>query len=331
MAAESRFTLCASQSRNPSGIVARMSNKVTLSRAVLLLVVVFVAPLRAADPDGIVVLQTDFGLKDQAVAAMRGVIRTVDQGLAVDDLTHEIPSYNIWEAAYRPNAVIDYWPTRTVFVSVVDPGVGTSRKSVVARLKNGETIVTPDNGTLTLVAERVGVAAVREIDERRHRLPGSEGSYTFHGRDVYAYVGALLASGKLKFDDVGPLQNGVVSITYEKASHDSDHIYGGIPVLDPQYGNLWTNVPASFLDALNIHPGDSVSLTVTEGGAARVSLTARYVHTFGDVPVGEPLVYANSVGMLAAAINQRDFAATYHVASGPTWRIEVTRAKAGSP
>ena len=102
-----------------------MSNKVTLSSAVLLLVVVFVAPLRAADPDGIVVLQTDFGLKDQAVAAMRGVIRTVDQGLAVDDLTHEIPSYNIWEAAYRLNAVIDYWPARTVFVSVVDPGVGT--------------------------------------------------------------------------------------------------------------------------------------------------------------------------------------------------------------
>ena len=128
---------------------------------------------------------------------MRGVIRTVDQGLTVDDLTHEIPSYNIWEAAYRLNAVIDYWPARTVFVSVVDPGVGTSRKSVVARLKNGETIVTPDNGTLTLVAERVGVAAVREIDESKHRLPGSEGSYTFHGRDVYAYVGALLASGKL--------------------------------------------------------------------------------------------------------------------------------------
>ncbi len=309
-----------------------MSNKVTLSAAVLLLAVAIASPFaRAADPDGIVVLQTDFGLKDQAVAAMRGVIRTVDPGLTVDDLTHEIPSYNIWEAAYRLNAVIDYWPARTVFVSVVDPGVGTSRKSVVARLKNGETIVTPDNGTLTLVAERVGVAAVREIDESRHRLPGSEGSYTFHGRDVYAYVGALLASGKLKFDDVGPLQNGVVSIAYEKARHDSEHIYGGIPVLDPQYGNVWTNVPASFLDALNIHPGDGVSLTITEGGAPKVSLTAKYVHTFGDVPVGQPLLYANSVGMLAVAINQKDFAATYHVASGPTWRIEVTRAKAGSP
>jgi len=309
-----------------------MSNKAFLYIAFMLLAVASGAEVaRGADPDGIVVLQTDFGLKDQAVAAMRGVIRTVDQGLTVDDLTHEIPSYNIWEAAYRLNAVIDYWLARTVFVSVVDPGVGTSRKSVVARLKNGEMVVTPDNGTLTLVAERVGVAAVREIDESKHRLPGSEGSYTFHGRDVYAYVGALLASGKLPFDDVGPLQQGIVSIAYEKARHDSDHIYGGIPVLDPQYGNVWTNVPASALDALKIRPGDRVSLTITEGGAAKVTLTAKYVHTFGDVAVGEPLVYANSVGMLAVAINQQDFAATHHVASGPTWGIEITRAKAESP
>ena len=233
--------------------------------------------VRATSPDGIVVLQTDFGLKDQAVAAMRGVIRTVDSGLIVDDLTHEIPSYNIWEAAYRLNAVVDYWPARTVFVSVVDPGVGTSRKSVVARLKNGETIVTPDNGTLTLVAERIGLAAVREIDERTHRLPGSQGSYTFHGRDVYAYVAALLASGKLEFDDVGPLQNGIVSIDYEKPGHDEQHIYGGIPVLDPQYGNVWTNVPAAFLETLQVRPGDRVALTITEGGAVRVTLTATYV------------------------------------------------------
>ena len=322
----------ASQSRNPSGIVARMSNKALLSGIVWLLFAAICASIvRAADANGIVVLQTDFGLKDQADAAMRGVIRMVDRGLIVDDLTHEIPSYNIWEAAYRLNAVIDYWPSQTVFVSVVDPGVGTSRKSVVARLKNGETIVTPDNGTLTLVAERVGVSAVREIDERKHRLPGSQGSYTFHGRDVYAYVGALLASGQLKFDDVGPLQNGIVSIDYEKPRHDAKRIYGGIPVLDPQYGNVWTNIPASFLDTLQIRPGDRVSLTITEGGTTKVSLTATYAHTFGDVPLGEPLLYANSVGMLAVALNQKDFAATYHIASGPTWRIEFTRASAESP
>jgi S-adenosylmethionine hydrolase len=308
-----------------------MSNNALLAIAFTLLALASGAPsARAADTDGIVVLQTDFGLKDQAVAAMRGVIRSVDQELTVDDLTHEIPTYNIWEAAYRLNAVIDYWPARTVFVSVVDPGVGTSRKSVVARLKSGQTIVTPDNGTLTLVAERVGVAAVREIDESKHRLPGSEGSYTFHGRDLYAYVGALLASGKLAFDAVGPLREGLVSIEYEKPRQDSDHIYGGIPVLDPQYGNVWTNIPASALEALKIRRGEAVTLTITEAGKPKVTLTAKYAHTFGDVAIGEPLLYANSVGMLAVAINQKDFADTYHIAAGPTWRIEITRAKAES-
>jgi len=284
--------------------------------------------VQAADRAGIVVLQTDFGVKDQAVAAMHGVIRKVDRGLVVEDLTHEIPPFNIWEAAYRLNAVIDYWPTDTVFVSVVDPGVGTSRKSVVLRLKNGQTIVTPDNGTLTLVAERIGVDAVREIDETRNRLPGSEGSYTFHGRDVYSYVAALLAGGRLAFDDVGPLQSGIVSIAYEKARIVGAGLIGGIPVLDPQYGNVWTNIPADMLASLKIRAGDHVSVTINEGEAIRSTLTMPYVHTFGDVPLGQPLLYVNSVGMVAIALNQKDFASAYGIASGPAWRVTITAAKA---
>lgn len=261
---------------------------------------------------------------------MRGVIRSVDRALVVDDLTHEIPAYNVWEAAYRLNAVVDYWPSGTVFVSVVDPGVGTSRKSVVARLNNGLVVVTPDNGTLTLVAERIGISAVREIDERAHRLPGSGGSYTFHGRDVYAYVAALLASGQLVFDDVGPLRGDIVRIEFEKARYADSKIVGGIPVLDPQYGNVWTNIPATMLGSLGIHTGDRVNLTIYERGDVRAALQIAYVNTFGDVPVGDPLLYANSVGMIAAALNQKDFAATYAIASGPTWRVEITRVPAGS-
>jgi S-adenosylmethionine hydrolase len=282
----------------------------------------------AIEHPGIVVLQTDYGVKDQAVAAMHGVIRKVDRGLVVEDLTHEIPAFNIWEAAYRLNAVIDYWPADTVFVSVVDPGVGTSRKSVVLRLKNGQRVVSPDNGTLTLVAERLGVDAVREIDETRNRLPGSEGSYTFHGRDVYSYVAALLASGKLAFDDVGPLQSGIVSIAYEKARTAGATLIGGIPVLDPQYGNVWTNIPIDMLNSLKVRAGARVDVTIHEGEAVRATLTMPYVHTFGDVPIGQPLLYVNSVGMVAIALNQKDFASTYRIASGPEWRVTITAAKA---
>ena len=139
------------------------------------------------------VFQTDFGLKDGAVSAMKGVAFTQSSAIPLYDLTHEIPAYSIWDAAYRLFQTVEYWPAGTVFVSVVDPGVGTDRDSVVLKTKTGHYIVTPDNGTLTLVADRLGIAEVRLIDEAVNRRKNSEKSYTFHGRDVYAFTGARLA------------------------------------------------------------------------------------------------------------------------------------------
>ena len=152
-----------------------------------------------------IVFQTDFGLKDGAVSAMKGVALGVSPDLKLYDLTHEIPAYNIWEAAYRLEQTISYWPAGTVFVSVVDPGVGTDRKSVVVKTKSGHFIVTPDNGTLTLVATSLGIEERREIDESTNRRIGSQDSYTFHGRDVYAYTAARLAAGVITFEEVGKL------------------------------------------------------------------------------------------------------------------------------
>ena len=113
----------------------------------------------SADP---LVLQSDFGIRDAAVASMKGVAVGVSRDLDIYDLTHEVPAFNIWEASLRLAEVADYWPTGTVFVSVVDPGVGTARKSVVLKTKSGQYFVSPDNGSLTAVAEKFGVDAVRE-------------------------------------------------------------------------------------------------------------------------------------------------------------------------
>ncbi|MBB5394445.1 S-adenosyl-l-methionine hydroxide adenosyltransferase family protein [Mucilaginibacter sp. AK015] len=166
--------------------------------------------------NNIVVYQSDFGLKDGAVSEMKGVAIGVSPDLKLYDLTHEIPNYNIWEASYRLFQTISYWPKGTVFVSVVDPGVGTSRKSVVLKTNTGHFIVTPDNGTLTLVAETYGIAAVREIDETKNRRPASGNSFTFHGRDVYSYTAARLAAGVITFEQVGPeLPKQVVTIPYQ--------------------------------------------------------------------------------------------------------------------
>ena len=149
------------------------------------------------------VLQTDFGLVDGAVAAMYGVAYGVDDKLSIHDLTHEIPPYDIFAASYRLYQTTKYWPAGTVFVSVVDPGVGSDRRSIIAETADHHFVITPDNGTLTHLAKFVGLKRVSVIDEAAHALPGSQESHTFHGRDIYAYNGAKLASGQITFEDLG--------------------------------------------------------------------------------------------------------------------------------
>lgn len=274
--------------------------------------------------NGIVVFQSDFGLKDGAVSAMKGVANSVSPSLKLYDLTHEIPPYNIWEAAYRLEQTVPYWPAGTVFVSVVDPGVGTSRKSVVLKTKTGQFIVTPDNGTLTLVAQSLGIAEVREIDEAVNRRQDSRQSYTFHGRDVYAYTGARLASGTITFEQVGPeLAAGVVTIPYQPAVLEGQVIKGSIAILDVQYGNLWTNISGDLFKQLNPQFGDIVQLTIFHNGKQVYKGDAPYCQTFGAVAKGKPLSYLNSLLDLAFALNQSSFAATYHIGSGAAWSVAV--------
>lgn len=274
----------------------------------------------------IVVFQTDFGTKDGAVSAMKGVSMGVDSSLNLFDLTHEIPAYNIWEAAYRLEQTLSYWPAGTVFVSVVDPGVGTDRKSVVLKTNSGHFIVTPDNGTLTLIAESKGIAAVRQINEQLNRRPGSEASYTFHGRDVYAYTAARLASGKISFEEVGPaLPNEVVRIPYQHAAINNQVITGNIPILDVQYGNVWTNIPKLMFEQAGIGINDRIRIKIFQGKTTVYEGILPYVTSFGAVGQGKPLAYFNSLMQLSFALNMGNFAATHRVKSGSNWSVEIRK------
>ncbi|GAB2869653.1 SAM-dependent chlorinase/fluorinase [Pseudoduganella ginsengisoli] len=275
------------------------------------------------------VLMTDFGTADGAVSAMRGVAFGVDPKLGVSDLTHQIPEYDIWLGAYRLYQTANYWPIGTVFVSVVDPGVGTTRKSVVLKTREGRYFVGPDNGLFTLIAERDGVAELREVDEKVNRLPGSAESYTFHGRDVYVYVGARLASGQITFEQVGPVlpADSVVKLPYKKAAREGNVVRGMIPVLDDKYGNVWTNIPKALFTELNIAPGDKVQVRILHNGKQAGSYVAPFHNTFGGVEVGKPLVYLNSLLDVAVAIRQGNFARQYKVSSGPGWEVEISKAK----
>lgn len=271
------------------------------------------------------VFQTDFGLKDGAVSAMKGVATGVDPALKLYDLTHEIPAYNIWEGAYRLQQTAPYWPAGTVFVSVVDPGVGTSRKSVVAKAKNGQYFVTPDNGTLTLIFESIGIESVREIDEVLNRRQNSQASYTFHGRDVYAYTGARLAAGVIRFEEVGPLLgNTVFRISYPKPVLKGDTLIGGIPVLDIQYGNIWTNINDSIFNKLQLSVDKKVKVSISKNGIVLYQQTVPVAHTFGEVPEGHPLGYLNSLMNFSLALNMGSFADSFHIGSGPEWTVQLT-------
>ena len=277
---------------------------------------------------GVVVFQSDFGLKDGAVSAMKGVATGVDPDLKLYDLTHEIPAYNIWEAAYRLQQAAPYWPEGTVFVSVVDPGVGTSRKSVVAKTRNGQYFVTPDNGTLTLISESIGIESVREINEVLNRRKNSQASYTFHGRDVYAYTGARLAAGVIGFEEVGTLlPDTVVKIAYQKPVLKGDTLMGSIPVLDIQYGNVWTNINDSIFNKLQLSAVKKVDVLISRGGAILFKRQVPVVNTFGAVAEGQALGYMNSLMNFSLALNMRSFADSFHISSGPEWKVQILPVK----
>ncbi len=283
--------------------------------------------LSASAQNGIVVFQTDFGNKDGAVSAMKGVASTVDPSLKLYDLTQEIPAYNIWEAAYRLDQTVPYWPAGTVFVSVVDPGVGTNRKSVVAKTKSGHFIVTPDNGTLTLLAASVGIESMREIDEAVNRRKNSGASYTFHGRDVYAYTAARLASKTITFESVGQLLKPTpILLSYQKASLNNNSLKGNIDILDVQYGNLWTNIGQDLWKNFVAipHAKNIIVVKVLHQQKLVYQGAMPFENTFGGVAVGKPLAYLNSLMQFSFALNQASMAEKFNIGSGPDWTVEVT-------
>ncbi|MFJ5964056.1 MULTISPECIES: S-adenosyl-l-methionine hydroxide adenosyltransferase family protein [unclassified Bacillus (in: firmicutes)] len=274
------------------------------------------------------VLQSDFGIDDGAVSAMYGVANTVSNNIRIFDLTHNIPQYDIWEASYRLLQTVTYWPEETVFVSVVDPGVGSERKSLVVKTTSSHYIITPDNGTLTHVAQDIGIVEARYLDETINRLPKSGKSHTFHGRDIYAYTGARIASGVISFEEVGPKANidDIIHLPVVKAYAEGEVITGTIDILDVRFGNLWTNIHYTLFEQLSINYGDAIEVTIANGPKNVYKNIMTYGRSFADLKVGEPLVYVNSLDHLGVAINQGSFAKAYNIGTGTGWRLSIRKA-----
>ena len=281
------------------------------------------------DNKPILVFQTDFTYKEGAVGAMYGVVKSVDRSLEIISGTHELPQYDIWSASYRLRQYMKFWPEGTVFVSVVDPGVGTSRRACAAKTRDGYYVVTPDNGTLTHVSKQTGLTEVREIDEKTNRLrgKGTEGAGVFHGRDLFGYCAARFASGIITYEQVGPEYPVSEAVTFPivEAVCEGGTITGIFEINDPNFGNLWTNIPFEMFSAAGFQYGEYVNVTILHNGLTVYNKNVLYGYTFGAAKKGEDIVYNNELMRISMAVSQGNFCEQYDLGYGSDWIVKFER------
>ncbi len=255
-----------------------------------------------------IVFMTDFGVVDDSVAICRGVMYGIMPTLRIVDLTHQVTPFSILDGARFLYGATPYYPAGTVFVVVVDPTVGSTRKAIVAHSKRGQYFVLPDNGVITLVEQRDGIDAVREITNTNWMI-GSKLSSTFHGRDIFSPVGAHLARGD-DWTTVGPEMpvKDLVHLDLKAATVDERGLNAMVIATDGPFGNLVTNVDAEQFLKLGYQRGQEVPLKIGDK-----ELKIKFAKTFSDVPLKQPLMYIDSRGRLGVAVNQGSFAATYDI------------------
>ena len=254
-----------------------------------------------------IVLQTDFGLSTGLPASMNAVINKIDPELRIFDLCHEVREYDIRQAGSILASTLPYWAEGTIFVSVVDPGVGTMRRSCVALLKNGSYVVTPDNGTLSYIYDQI--TEVREIDETVNRLPGSDDHHTFHGRDVYAYTAARLASGIINYEGVGktyPVEE-IVHFALPTAYIKDNAAYGEVTGAHDHFGNVGISIPNEMIKKIGIQLGDYCHLEIIRDHTVLYSNNIMFHKSFGWVGVGEAILNECSNDYVELSINQGSF------------------------
>ena len=281
----------------------------------------------SANDKSILVFQSDFTYAEGAVSSMYGVVKSVDRELEIFDDTHQIPRFDTWSASYRLYQSGLFWPKGTIYVSVVDPGVGTARRACVAKTQSGHIVVTPDNGSLTHLVRHVGIVEVREIDEEKNRLKSTRGTAVFHGRDLFGYTAARLASGVISWDEIGPEYPVDEILLHDIAEPEAGQgkASGIIDIVDPNFGNAWTNIPFDVFEQAGFSYGDMLKVRIYHNGDEFYSQKLPFCRTFGEVDKGEALVYTNELMNIALAVSQGSFIKQAHTGFGPHWTISFTK------
>jgi len=267
-----------------------------------------------------IVFMTDFGTLDDSVPICKGVMYSILPDVRVVDLTHQVTPFSILDGARFLFGATPYYPAGTVFVVVVDPGVGSTRKAVIIKSKRGQYFVLPDNGLITLVADRDGLEAAHEITNPSWMI-GKALSSTFHGRDIFSPAGAHVVRGD-DWNEVGPSLDlkSLVRLDLQAPTVDEKGLHGEVIATDGPFGNLVTNVDAEEFLKLGYQRGDNVPLSLGDK-----TIDLKFVKTFSDVPLRTPLIYIDSRGRFALAVNQASFAEMYGVK--PPVKFTVPRKK----
>jgi S-adenosylmethionine hydrolase len=253
-----------------------------------------------------IVFMTDFGTANDAVAICKAVMLGIAPDARIMDITHQVTPFSIEEGARFLEAVTPYYPAGTVFVAVVDPGVGTSRKAIVVKSRKGQYFVLPDNGLITPILDRDGLAMAREITNQNWMIQSAISS-TFHGRDIFSPSGAHLAGG-WDFNLVGPEVPQLVRLTPKTSTITEKGIDGDILGLDDPFGSLITDIPGDEFKKLGYNLSDKVVVQIN-----KKPVTLPYVKTFMDVPVGDSLLFIDSRGRVSIAVNQGNYSKKFAV------------------
>lgn len=274
-----------------------------------------------------IVVQTDFGVGGGGV--MHGTMKMVDPELDIFDANHQIDKFNVRQGARSLNHLVPYWPEGTIFVSVVDPGVGTSRRASVAKLKNGSYVVSPDNGTFTMLLKNPGIEEIRVIDETINRLKGTEKVSIFHGRDLFAYCAARLASGIITYEEVGEAYPVDEIVTYEEYGYSIEEgkASGICTDMMRTFGNLESSIPIEAFQKAGFEVGEDVGVAIYEKGECVFFQKIPYRTSFGWVDEGSEVVYNSSDGVIGVGINLGDFIRKNHIGFGEEWTITFTKEK----
>ena len=263
----------------------------------------------------IITLLTDFGLRDPYVAEMKAVILGICPDAKIVDISHQVRKFDVRMGAFILAQAARYFPDGSIHVAVVDPGVGTERRPIIAET-NRKLYVGPDNGLLMLAALRDDVRSIHKITNPRYML--EKVSRTFHGRDIFSCAAAHLANG-VPAADFGPKIDNPVVPQFTQPRFVGDEIIGEVIHIDG-FGNIITNISLDDLGKMGIREGGEITINLNDK-----IMTLRLCLAYGEVPTGDTLLIIGSSECLEVAINQGNAAQKFNVKTGDPVRVKAHR------